>query len=880
MHPFKAYVNPHLGQLLEQLRLDKSFVRGDGCWLWDDQGERYLDFVAAYGALPFGFNPPEIWAALQAVRDSGEPSFVQPSALNPAGELAARLIELAPPGMRYVTFANSGAEAVEAAIKLARAATGRRRVLSAENSFHGKTLGALSATNRTGYQHAFFAPVEGFDKVPYGDAVAVAAAFAARPGEYAAVLLEPIQGEGGIVVPPPGYLTAVQRLCREHGALLMVDEIQTGLGRTGHLFASTQEGITPDVITLAKALGGGLVPIGAVLCTEAAFTEEFAMKHSSTFAGNTLACRAGLATLDRLTRDGHALVRHVAETGAYLRQGLERLAAQYPQVIRAVRGRGFMLGVEFGVSREDFRGTMLGVMAEQELLTPVIAAYLLNVEKLRVAPTLNGNAVLRMEPPLIATREHCDYALAAMGRAVAAVAAGNTAELLRHLLGVERRTLPAPLRVAGAQHLSTGGEPAPQPGDDPAEGRFAFLVHPVNLSNYPEFDGSFALFTRDELAELTARWNNLLEPFVIGTTRVRSASGQTAYGEFIAIPRTADELLAMPHREAVALVAKSVAMARERGARIVGLGAYTSVVTRAGLHLKDPGVAITTGNSYTVVAAVEAVAAAARRLGLGLERSTAAVVGASGSIGRAVAILLAGDVARLVLVGNPDRPDQSRRRLLRVVADICRHLAGLPAHTPGTLGARLAAFGGWPTAGDPPEAFIGRFQQWEASGDCPLRITVDLDALLPAADVVVSATSSTGELVTPGNLKHGALVCDLSRPPNVSRAVRDARPDVLAIDGGVVAVPGLPSLGWNFGFEPGLAYACMAETMMLALEHHYTDTSLGTDLNLETILWMRDLARRHGFQVAQLRSFDRPLAEAEWQRLLAARAAVLGYPAG
>ncbi|HEY8393638.1 MAG TPA: aminotransferase class III-fold pyridoxal phosphate-dependent enzyme, partial [Thermaerobacter sp.] len=289
MHPFRQYVNPHLGELLEQLRMDKTFVRGEGCWLWDEHGERYLDFVAAYGALPFGFNPPEIWAALEAVRASGEPSFVQPSSLNAAGALARRLIELAPPGMRYVTFANSGAEAVEAAIKLARAATGRRRILSADNAFHGKTLGALSATHRESYQKAFFAPVEGFDKVPYGDIDALAAALAARPGEYAAFIVEPIQGEGGIVMPPPGYLREAQRLCREHGVLFIVDEVQTGLGRTGTLFACEQEGITPDAITLAKALGGGLVPIGALLCTEEVYTEEFATKHSSTFAGNALA---------------------------------------------------------------------------------------------------------------------------------------------------------------------------------------------------------------------------------------------------------------------------------------------------------------------------------------------------------------------------------------------------------------------------------------------------------------------------------------------------------------------------------------------------------------------------------------------------------------
>ncbi|EKP95021.1 aminotransferase class III-fold pyridoxal phosphate-dependent enzyme [Thermaerobacter subterraneus] len=881
MHPFRQYVNPHLAELLEQIQMDKRFVRGEGCWLWDDQGRRYLDFVAAYGALPFGFNPPEIWAALEEARHRGEPSFVQPSFLNAAGELARRLIEVAPPGLRYVTFANSGAEAVEAAIKLARAATGRPRILSTDNGFHGKTFGALSATHRAAYQDAFFAPAEGFDKVPYGDLEALERALAARPGEYAAFLVEPIQGEGGIVVPPPGYLREAREVCRRHGVLFIADEVQTGLGRTGVLFACQAEGVTPDAITLAKALGGGLMPIGAVLCTEEVYTEEFATKHSSTFAGNTLACRAGLAALDLLTRDEQALVRHVAETGEYLRQGLLAIQRRHPRVIREVRGRGFMLGIQFGVDREAFPGNLLGVMGEQELLTPVIASYLLNVEGLRVAPTLNGADVIRIEPPLIATRAECDYALAAIERVVELIDRDDTAALLRHLVSPQATTGQAVDRPARHQPAllavrSREPEEAVAPSGDPREGRFAFLVHPVDLENYPEFDPSLAAFSRAELEELAGRWNHLLKPFRIGRTRVVSAAGATAYGEFYAVPRTADEFLAMPQAEAVAEIEEAIELARENGARIVGLGAYTSVVTRGGLHLRDAGVALTTGNSFTVVAAVEAIAEASRRLGFPLGQGTVAVVGATGAIGRATALLLAGEVRRLVLIGNPARPEQSRRRLLRVAADLARHVLSLAAsgRPLGPLAQVLVEFGGWPDPAEPAEAFLPRLEAWLAAGRCPLVVTTDLDAMLPQADVVVTATSSTAHLVTPRNVKFGAVVCDLSRPPNVSREVGDARPDVLVIDGGVIEVPGRPSMGWNFGFERGLVYACMAETMMLALEHHYRHTSLGADLNLETILWLKDLARQHGFRLAELRSFDRPLPAEAWERVLAARSAL------
>src|SRR5690606_33206800 len=180
---------------------------------------------------------------------------------------------------------------------------------------------------------------------------------------------------------------------------------------------------------------------------------------------------------------------------------------------------------------------------------------------------------------------------------------------------------------------------------------------------------SLAAFTREELAELAGRWNHLLEPFRIGQTRIVSACGRKAYGEFYVVPRTADELLAMPSREAIAEVEKALALARDGGARIVGLGAYTSVVTRGGLHLRDAGVALTTGNSYTVAAAVEAIAEATRRLGYPLARGTVAVVGATGAIGRATALLIADQVDRLLLIGNPARAEQSRRRLLRVAGE-------------------------------------------------------------------------------------------------------------------------------------------------------------------------------------------------------------------
>lgn len=866
MHPYIEFVNPHLGKLLQDIGLDKRFQRGQGPYLYDHTGQEYLDCIAAYGALPFGYNPPEIWRALHELEARQEPSFIQPSLLEAAGELAARLIALAPSGFQYATFANSGAEAVEAAFKLVRAKTGKPVILSTRNSFHGKTLGALSATGNENYQSAFGAPVPGFRHIPYGDLEALESYLAEHAGDTAAFIVEPIQGEGGIVEPPQGYLKQVQELCARHGVLTIFDEIQTGLGRTGALFACAEEGVTPDVMVLAKALGGGLIPIGAVLCRAEVYTEDFGLKHSSTFAGNSLGARVGLAVLELLTKDDGALLRSVREKGAKLKAGLERVAAKYPQVVKAIRGRGFMLGIEFVNSRDPYPHSLLGVMAEQELLTPMVASYLLNVERVRVAPTLNGASVIRIEPPLTMGETEIERVVQAVERACGLLASRNTAAFLGHLIGYSR-----PAALNGAAQPQTVEEARPQPGD----GRFAFLVHPVDLDNYSEFDASLADLTAEQLEDLSSRWNDLVEPFVVASTRVVDNCGRSAYGDFICVPKTAAQLLAMDKEQSRREILAAIDLAVERGARLVGLGAYTSVVTMGGRQLLPyTDVALTTGNSYTVVSGVEAAVSAAKEVGLEMATATGAVVGAGGAIGKALAILLSEQVQNLILIGNPARPEKSEYRMLKVAVEIIQHLRTLAGSgrqlAPGSLGAFAAQLDSVPAEDAPLSVWVEFAREVLASG-APLTLTVDSRAHLPRADLILAATSSLEALITPDVLKRGAVVCDMSRPSNVSKEVLEERPDVLVIDGGVIALPGSPDLGWNFGFEKGTAFACMSETMMLALEGRYEHMSIGADLSLEHLELMRGLAKKLGFTLAGFRAFDRPLDPAVWERVRALR---------
>lgn len=871
MHSFTQYVNPHLGKLLTDIKMDKQYVRGDGCYLYDQEGNQYLDCIGAYGAIPFGYCPTEIWQAINKFQVSQEPTFIQPSALNAAGALAKILIENAPEGLQYVTFANSGAESVEVAIKLCRSATGRMGILSTKNSFHGKTMGALSATGNPSYQLAFGAPLVGFEHIEYGNLDALEAELQANPEKYAALLIEPIQGEGGIVVPPAGYLKKAKEICHNYGVIFVLDEIQTGLGRTGSLFACMDEDVTPDVMLLAKALGGGIIPIGACLCTEEVYNKEFADKHSSTFAAGSLACRVGIKVMDILTRDQGQLIRDIRQKGQLYREKLEELKDRYPRIVKSIRGRGLMLGIEFGVDRDTFPGSLIGVIAEQEYLTPIISSYLLNTENLRVAPTLNGNHVIRVEPPLTITEEQILDSVERIGNMLEVLNEGHTAKFLSYLIDLQEEK-----KYPKAVHKK---ESTATPSGQPEEGRFAFLIHPVDLKNYCEFDESLYAFNEDELMQLTNRWNDMVEPFVVSGTKIYSAAGHEAYGEFIAIPRTAEELINLPKDQVLGELKAAIQLARDRGAQLVGLGAFTSVVSMGGLYLKDEDMPLTTGNSFTVVSAVDAVLNALPRLETAPEEATVAIVGATGSIGKGTAMLISESVSQLILIGNPNNHESSMKRLYKIAGEIYQYLATLMEQKTHfqrfSIGYKLSKMK-LPAPNAPLKEFV-EFANGLDPNVSPIIITTSIPEMVPMADVVISATNSIDKLIAPDHLKYGSIVCDMSRPGNVSKEVDQVRPDVLVIDGGVIEVPGLPSLGWNFGFEKGLAYACMAETMMLALEQHYTHTSIGSSgVSLESILFTRSLANKHGFKLADLRSFDRPLTEDKWQQILESRMKKIG----
>jgi ornithine--oxo-acid transaminase len=341
------FLNRQMGRILRTLGFDKVWRGGEGAHLIDSDGERYLDLFGGYGVFAIGRNHPEAIAAIEEVLQERTGNLPQLGVTLLNGVLAEQLISRTPDSVAAMVPANSGTEAVEAAIKVARAATGRPRVLYAEHAFHGLTLGSLSLNGNAEFTDGFGPLLPGCEPVGFGDSEALERELA--HGDVAAFVVEPIQGKG-VNLPPDGYLPSAQRLCREAGALFVCDEVQTGVGRTGRFLALEHWECQPDIVCLAKALSGGLVPIGAVLVSRQAFAKVFdgmerAVRHGSTFGGNDLAAAAALATLRVLDREG--LVARSEQLGALLLELTAPLVERY-EVVRDVRGRGLMWAIEFG----------------------------------------------------------------------------------------------------------------------------------------------------------------------------------------------------------------------------------------------------------------------------------------------------------------------------------------------------------------------------------------------------------------------------------------------------------------------------------------------------------------------------------------------------
>src|SRR5579859_1814780 len=397
-------INPQFVRVLRTIGFDRAWARAEGAYLYAADGTRYLDLLGGFGMYGVGRNNAHVRAALVEALELETPGMLALGTTLLPGLLAEELIGLAGGRIERCLFTSSGTEAVEAALKLGRAATKRDRVLSAEHGFHGLTLGSLSANGNAEFTARFQPLLPGFEQVPFGDLEALEEQL--RREDVALFIVEPVQGKG-IHLPPDGYLRGAQELCRRYGSLLCVDEVQTGFGRTGRMFALEHWGLEPDLVTVAKSLSGGYVPVGALLMARAVHEAVFdsmphAMSHGSTFAPNELAMVAGLAMLHEL--EEHSLVERSAQLGERLLERTRPLVDEF-DVVRDVRGIGLMWAIEFegdGFAYRMLERAQRGLFA-QLVVVPLFTDY-------RILTQVAGHdmAVVRILPPFVLTDDDVD----------------------------------------------------------------------------------------------------------------------------------------------------------------------------------------------------------------------------------------------------------------------------------------------------------------------------------------------------------------------------------------------------------------------------------------------------------------------------------------
>ncbi len=408
---FRDYVNPGFLAYRKtgaQGTLDAAVEWSDsGNTFTDVNGREYIDCLGGFGIFNVGHRHPKVMAAVRAQLE--RQALHSQDLLDPLRAMLAKALAMLTPGdLKYSFFSNSGTESVEAALKLARAYDPKKpTIVVATRGFHGKSFGSLSASGKSTFRIPFGAMLPGFKHVPFNDILALVDIFNAcrMTGEdVGAVLLEPIQGEGGVNLPSDEYLPAVRKLCDEFGALLIFDEVQTGMGRTGTMFACEAWNVVPDIICLAKALGGGVMPIGATVATEAVFSKFFdnPFLHTTTFGGNPLACAAALATIAVLIEE--RLPQRAATMGAYMLAGLRAATRGCEHIITDVRGRGLLIALEFATDAEGF----------------AVSKYLFD-RGILVAGTLVNARTVRIEPPLTIEKHQADTVFAVLAEALAAM---------------------------------------------------------------------------------------------------------------------------------------------------------------------------------------------------------------------------------------------------------------------------------------------------------------------------------------------------------------------------------------------------------------------------------------------------------------------------
>ena len=799
-------------------------------------------------------------------------------------------------------------------------------VVALKGSYHGKTTSALKATFNKSYREGF----EGLSsiRVVFVDPnapVRVAEAVADHVVRFLipildrgrveirevnmtrvfAMLLEVVLGEGGMRPLADESLAALAATVRRLAIPLVIDEVQTGCGRLGTVFgfqATSLAGAEPEYLCLSKALGGGLAKIGATLIRRDIYDPDFGILHTSTFGEDELSCRTATRFLDQLTGQDATWLRRIRELGeAFLRE-LQGLRTEYPDVIKDVRGRGLMLGVELQPLADKspfFRAT-----GRQGILSLLVASYLLHYHGIRLLAPLStifkGNpgkvrlSVLRIQPPATIDTGDIARVVAALREVCRIIRANHEYCLIAHIVGVD---VPESLR-AEPPRLPARYPLPPESGH--IDARTGFVVHPTRLEYLVEYYFPSSRGLPFPEAALHRWWTSVcrfLEPQNVYHSLVKS-HGFVVENSLVFVPYLPDYLVDTEDPKLVQeirdKIQDAVTIARELGddnipVGMVGLGAYTSIVTQNGTTLNDYEVSVTSGNAYTVALTLLGLLRGAEEQGIDPRQACAAVVGATGNIGLVLAQFLVLAVDRLLLVGR-DRDGQRKlgyarlaciEALLSAIRDELTSDAGTSRLTGLAARLRDALEPLWPGLAEAPDA-LGAFVRdgtftrntaiclehlLEAAGQpesplAALETRVGLECLSEADLVVVATNTPDPELIRPDMVRRGSVVCCTSVPSNLGSGFLDRRREVLAFDGGLGHLPRGNRL--DFVGMPGgdLVYGCLAETLALGFEGSSKSFCKGT-VTMAQVDSILAAARRHGFGLGELRLGDRLLRRTE-----------------
>jgi len=634
---------------------------------------------------------------------------------------------------------------------------------------------------------------------------------------------------------------------------MIFDEIQSGMGRTGRFFASEHTGVASDIYLLSKSLGGGLSKISATLIDRERYLDEFSLIHSSTFAEDPLSSVVGNKVLDLLERD--QLLKMAAEKGAYLKRRLKALKRKYPEAIDSVRGKGLMLGVALA-DQQNSGSLIIRQIDAGGHLAYFTSGYLFHQEKIRVLPTLSDSRVLRLEPSAYISYAHLNRVINAVARLCEVLAKCNAHALLRYVAG-DRMATRFPVQDYSQQQRS------PSKQMDDFGMKVGFLVHFLDESQLAAIESSFGNFSTQQLDRFIRNMMPVAKPCHIASTPITSASGQKIDFNLIVVPMTSrhmSEALKNPtDSPAQRMVKDAVRLARKIGCEVVGLGQYTSIVSNNGEAIIEPGLKITTGNSFTVGISVQSILKAADLKGLNPAHTTLSLIGAAGNIGTAYAQIVAKYFARINLVGSSRPGSLERLEVLRarIIKEAYEGLARSKSLSsiPGGITQRLSKI---PFVkkllADGAEAQIAwkaiRSEEWF---DPIISVSTDI-ATISQSDIIVAVSNSHERLIRSEHVKQNAIICDVSVPCSTDPGIIQKREDIMFFTGGIVKLPlGEKIQAPAFPLPPGNVFACMAETMLLGLSGFRKNLSYGK-LELKNIEMIENLAQQHGFELGALKT--------------------------